>query len=149
MTAVARVRSTFVELMPTTLEAGIVYVSVPFNTAVHLCCCGCGNRVVTPLAPTQWSLTYNGRDVTLWPSIGNWAYPCRSHYWIDEGVVEWAGNWTDRQIALGRRATRQALAAQVVRDATPTLDAAGTAPARGATAAPRWWSRLRGHQRTK
>ncbi|MDH2348718.1 DUF6527 family protein [Bradyrhizobium sp. SSUT77] len=28
---------------------------------MHLCCCGCGREVVTPLAPAQWRLTSTAR----------------------------------------------------------------------------------------
>ena len=29
--------------------------------------------------------------VSLHPSIGNWSFPCRSHYWIRGNRVVWAG----------------------------------------------------------
>jgi len=34
--------------------------------------------VVTPLSPTGWSLIFDGETVSLYPSIGNWNFPCRS-----------------------------------------------------------------------
>ena len=51
---------------------------------------GCGGRVVTPLSPDDWRLTYDGDTVSLWPSIGNWAFACQSHYWIRSDQIVWA-----------------------------------------------------------
>lgn len=36
------------------------------------------------------------------PSIGNSSFPCRSHYFIIDGGVRWAGTYTDEMIALAR-----------------------------------------------
>jgi hypothetical protein len=58
-------------------------------TAIHLCCCGCGLEVVTPFAPDSWKLIFDGRTVSITPSIGNWQFPCRSHYWISKNVIHW------------------------------------------------------------
>lgn len=88
----------FVELLPAKLEADTLYVSIEYKTVAHLCCCGCGKEVVTPITPNDWSLTYNGRDISLSPSIGNWDFKCRSHYWIKNDNVIWAENWTEKQI---------------------------------------------------
>lgn len=92
----------FVEYIPTTLEEGVVYVSVVYATAVHKCCCGCGNRVVTPFSPTDWKITFDGESITIYPSIGNWSFPCQSHYWIRRNAVEWAERWTSAEIVAGR-----------------------------------------------
>lgn len=97
------VRPEFVELIPEHLEDGVIYVSLQFGTIVHACCCGCGSEVVTPLCPAGWSFTYNGETISLNPSIGSWALPCRSHYWIRENRVRWARQWSERQIASARR----------------------------------------------
>lgn len=92
----------FVEYVPDEIEDGMLYVSIPFATASHRCCCGCGQEVVTPLTPTDWSLVFDGETVSLTPSIGNWSFQCRSHYWIQKGRVIWARPWTDREIDAGR-----------------------------------------------
>jgi Family of unknown function (DUF6527) len=92
----------FVEYVPTELADGILYISITYRTAVHRCACGCGNKVVTPITPADWQLYYNGDTVSLTPSIGNWGFPCHSHYWIDAGRIRWAGRWTSKQIAAGR-----------------------------------------------
>ncbi|WP_460611394.1 DUF6527 family protein [Hymenobacter terrigena] len=98
----------FVEFLPTDLSAGVLYVSIPFATAAHLCCCGCGNRVITPLTPTDWKLTYDGDAVSLSPSIGNWSFPCKSHYWVKRGKIKWAGRWSPEEVAAGRSKDRLA-----------------------------------------
>ena len=85
----------FVEFVPEKLEAGVLYVSITYGTASHLCCCGCGREVVTPIARNGWRLIYDGETVSLAPSIGNWNLPCKSHYWILENQVEWAKDWDD------------------------------------------------------
>lgn len=87
------VRHTFVDVLPTPLLPGVVYISGEHDTAAHLCCCGCGHEVVTPLGQTAWTLRYNGR-VSLSPSIGNGALPCRSHYVIRDSEVLWLSAMT-------------------------------------------------------
>jgi Family of unknown function (DUF6527) len=88
----------FVETIPEDLEEGRLFISVYFRTAAHLCACGCGSRVVTPIKPAKWSFTYNGETVSLYPSIGRWQHPCRSHYWIRRNRVEWSRPFDDEQI---------------------------------------------------
>src|SRR5579883_3074373 len=95
-------RHKFVESLPDLLDERTLYVCMEFATAAHKCCCGCGSEVVTPLSPTDWKLLYDGRTITLHPSIGNWSFPCRSHYWIRRNSVEWASRWSDEQVRVGR-----------------------------------------------
>lgn len=83
-------RHEFVEYVPERLDDGVIYVSVRFATVVHRCACGCGREVVTPLSPSDWRLTFDGETISLYPSIGNWSFPCRSHYWIAENNIRWA-----------------------------------------------------------
>lgn len=74
------------------LENGVLYISLKYNVAIHKCACGCGNEVITPFHERKgWVLSYNGKTVSLSPSIGNWNLPCQSHYWIQNGEVYWAG----------------------------------------------------------
>ena len=96
-----------VHYMPKQLEPGILYVSEEFEIAGHLCACGCGNKVMTPLVATEWSFEETDGKPTLRPSIGNWQWPCRSHYWITAGEVRWADQWTPGQIERGRRAEEE------------------------------------------
>ena len=94
----------FVEFIPENLQEGILYISMEYCTAIHLCVCGCCNKVVTPIAPTDWKLTFDGKSITLYPSIGNWSFDCQSHYWIKKGKVEWSVSWSENQIKKGRKA---------------------------------------------
>ena len=88
----------FVESMSETIEEGCLYISVKYRTAAHLCVCGCGAKVVTPIKPAKWRFTYNGETVSLYPSIGRWQLPCKSHYWIKNSQIEWAPPWTEGEI---------------------------------------------------
>ncbi|WP_310440450.1 DUF6527 family protein [Sulfuricurvum sp.] len=88
----------FVTLMPKKLEEGVLYISIEYKTATHLCACGCRSKVVTSITPTGWTLSYNGDSVSLNPSIGSWSLSCQSHYWIKNGQVIWAESWTKEQI---------------------------------------------------
>jgi hypothetical protein len=102
MRPTATLKHEFVRLIPEALEEGTLYISVEFATASHKCFCGCGHKVVTPLAPAGWELTFNGESVSLYPSIGNWSLTCRSHYWIEDGRVRWAPQWSDEEVRAGR-----------------------------------------------
>ncbi len=103
MTSEIALKHEFVEFIPDELERGTVYVSIRFATASHLCVCGCGNKVVTPIRPTDWTLLFDGRTISLEPSIGNWSFPCQSHYYIRKNRVKWAPKWSREQIERGRR----------------------------------------------
>jgi Family of unknown function (DUF6527) len=120
----------FVQEVPRELEAGTLYVSMEYGTVVHLCACGCGSEVVTPLHPAKWALTYDGEAVSLRPSIGSWGLPCGSHYWIDGAGVRWAPRWTPEQIEWGQR-----------RDGAELVD---HAPLESSPSSQRdqWWSRV-------
>lgn len=96
----------FVERLPAERRERTLYVSIPFATAVHSCMCGCGAKIVTPISPPQWKLTFDGDTVSLWPSIGSSGLACRSHYVIERNRVHWAPSWTDKQIASGRARDR-------------------------------------------
>ena len=109
MSRVVSIVPEFVETFPTQLEDGVLYVSAMYSTAAHLCCCGCGNEVITPLSRAHWVLTLDGH-VSLRPSIGNWALPCRSHYFIDAGGVRWARRSTESEFENDRREDQRVLA---------------------------------------
>lgn len=96
---------TFVDTVPHHLDDGVLYVSMEFRTTMHLCACGCGNPVILPLRPTAWSLIYNGETVSMRPSVGNWSFPCQSHYWIRDGNVIWGRQWSAAEIKAGRQRT--------------------------------------------
>lgn len=109
MTKVSFLRPEFTETFPTAMDPGVLYISIPYRTCGHLCCCGCGQEVVTPLSPAQWSFTYDGENVSLTPSIGNWALPCQSHYWIRKGKVRWSRRYSLAEIEESRERDRQCL----------------------------------------
>lgn len=92
----------FVELIPEKPESGILYISLEYCTAIHLCVCGCGNEVVTPISPTDWKISFNGETVSLSPSIGNWNFKCQTHYWITNNKIEMARKWSRKEIDSGR-----------------------------------------------
>jgi hypothetical protein len=96
-------RHEFVRSVPETLEKGVLYISIEFTTCVHLCACGCGREVVTPLSPTDWELRYDGETVSLSPSIGNWSFECRSHYLITAGKIRWAEHFSEAKIEAVRK----------------------------------------------
>jgi hypothetical protein len=91
-----RLKHQFVHYIPERLEPGVLYVSVDYTTAVHSCCCGCGQEVVTPLSPSGWKLIFDGETVSLSPSIGNRNFECRSHYFIERNTVIEAKPFTCR-----------------------------------------------------
>lgn len=151
MTRQTELRHSFVDTVPNKLEVGVLYVCIPYATAVHQCCCGCGNEVVTPLSPDDWELTFNGESVSLNPSIGNWSFACQSHYWIEYNQVWWARRWSRAEIESGRARERLA------RDRRADDDNVHLLASRGSTAADlkrssdesrlmwweRWWEQLK------
>jgi hypothetical protein len=87
-----------VEFIPDVLEDSILYISLKYGTVIHRCPCGCGNEVNTSLHPTGWKMIYDGESVSLKPSIGNWSFDCKSHYWITNNDVEWSLKWSEEKI---------------------------------------------------
>ena len=92
-----------VHYLPKELEEGFLYLSEEFGVAGHLCPCGCKNKIITPLDPTEWSFKEVNSTPTLYPSIGNWQIPCKSHYWIINGNIEWSYEWTEDEIIAGQK----------------------------------------------
>jgi len=79
----------FVESAPNQLQPATLYISTKYRAIVHLCLCGCGEKVVLKLDPQAWSFTFDGRSVSIHDSIGNVGLPCRSHYIVRRNRVEW------------------------------------------------------------
>lgn len=115
----------FTEYIPAELAPGKLYVSMQFETAVHLCACGCGSKAVTPLGQHDWTLTFDGK-VSLRPSIGNGQLPCRSHYYIRANQIDWMP-----------RISRSATTAARQRD-----QAAHKGPTPPPAAPRSWWRRM-------
>lgn len=99
---IKRYKCNFVRYIPDKIEDGIVYVSIDYNTMSHKCACGCGNEVVTPISPSGWSLTYDGKTISINPSIGNFSFLCKSHYFIHKNMVVWAREYDKKQIEKAR-----------------------------------------------
>ncbi len=137
----------FVEFIPDEIAPETLYVSIPYATAVHLCLCGCGERVVTPLSPTDWRLIFDGDSVSLHPSIGNWSFDCQSHYWIERNQVVWGDRWSREMIATGRARERRAKD-QYYGEPIAVGDGTGSSTAAEHRLRPGWWrrwlARLRG-----
>lgn len=108
MIRVTSLEHRFVRSVPREIEPGILYVSMEYATALHSCCCGCGEQVVTPFTQTDWKMTYDGASVSLTPSIGNWQLPCRSHYFIRHGRVIEAEPWSAAQVKAEKRRDKAA-----------------------------------------
>lgn len=89
----------FVEFIPRDMEPDKLYVSLHYGTMSHLCLCGCGTEIVTPISPIGWTLHFDGAAVSLTPSVGNWTLPCKSHYFIEAGGVTWARRMSEDEIA--------------------------------------------------
>ncbi len=90
-----------VDFFPETFSPAVLYISEEYKVAGHLCACGCGSQVITPLGPAEWCFTEVEGKPSLEPSIGNWQLPCKSHYWITAGRIEWSYGWTEKQIKQG------------------------------------------------
>ena len=88
----------FVEYIPEIVEPGVIYISIKYCTAIHKCVCGCGNEVITPISPTDWKLQFDGETISLTPSIGNWSFQCKSHYWITRNEIRFARRWSNEEI---------------------------------------------------
>ena len=98
-----KLKHKFVDTIPDNLERGIIYVSLGYKTVTHQCPCGCKSEVVTPLSPHDWKITFNGENVSLYPSVGSWSLPCQSHYWIKNNEIVWAEKWSKERIQTNRR----------------------------------------------
>lgn len=118
----------FVDFIPEQLDEGILYVSIEYTTVAHLCCCGCGQEVSITLSPTDWRLVFDGKTVSLEPSIGSWSLPCQSHYFVTRNRVVWAKQWSRAEIDAGRRydaARKQPRRAGDSSEETPVQEAQG------------------------
>lgn len=93
------IKPQYVTQLPDQINEGLLYICEEFDLTAHKCCCGCGEDVYNKLGPAKWRLVKasDGR-VSLDPSIGNWKYACRSHYWIIENHIIDAGPMSARAI---------------------------------------------------
>ena len=84
------VKAPVVEILCTTKRAGSALGDRRGPTSVE----GHRDRVATGIlfgdAEADES-DMTGERALLYPSIGNWQFPCRSHYWIRRNRIIWAG----------------------------------------------------------
>ena len=97
----------WVEDMPETMEGGKIYLSIKHRLTEHLCACGCRAEVSLPLGRNDWKIEYDGETVSIWPSVGNWQLPCKSHYIIRENKTRWCRRWFEKGILTGRARGRK------------------------------------------
>lgn len=138
------IRPSFVEFIPKELDDGVLYISEKYKVAVHKCASGCGEKVVTPLSPVDWQVRRNGDLVSLYPSIGNWNFACRSHYWIRKNQIVWATSMSGAKVARIQARDRADKARYIARVNAAKQDRAD-APASSESshsASRSWWRRL-------
>jgi len=89
MARVTEISYTFVDSAPAVLEPAKIYISTKYRAIIHLCLCGCGEKVLLNLDPDGWSFTFDGRSISIHDSVGNVGIPCRSHYLVRRNRVVW------------------------------------------------------------
>jgi len=77
-----------VDRIPKQLENGVVYHSAEFELGALLCACGCGHKVML-LVPDGHQVIADNGLATVTPSISALDAPCKSHYFITRGDVDW------------------------------------------------------------
>lgn len=110
----------FVESFPTPLEKGVLYISVTYSTAGHVCPCGCKGEVVIKLSPARWQLIFDG-EVSLKPSVAAVGLACKSHYFITRGQVDWHRKLDPVQTEKAQAADRRAVEDHRVRVSERTI----------------------------
>ena len=83
------IKPVFVEYIPDFAEMRDhkIYISERFNTSIHKCLCGCGHKVVLPFGDKWWNMERKNGKITISPSIGNYNFPCQSHYIITNNIA--------------------------------------------------------------
>ncbi|HEX4156489.1 MAG TPA: DUF6527 family protein [Acidobacteriaceae bacterium] len=85
-----------VERIPKLLSDGVVYHNEEFQLAALRCACGCGHRI-TLLVPDSHQVSSKRGLATIRPSIAVCDAPCKSHYFVTAGKVEWLPAFTQAQ----------------------------------------------------
>lgn len=83
-----RYRYRLVNRIPKQMEESIVYHTEEFELAGLLCACGCEHRI-TLIVPESHRVWDEGGYATIQPSVGVFDAPCKSHYVIRAGNVQW------------------------------------------------------------
>lgn len=108
-------RYQLVDRIPTQMREGVVYHTQEFELAGVLCACGCSHRI-TLLVPDSHEVWDEGGYATIRPSVGVFDAPCKSHYVISAGDVQWLPAFTGAQAA---KIMHSQIARHVARDAKP------------------------------
>lgn len=84
-----QIEPVFVELIPYDIERNKIYISEYYGTAIHICLCGCDEKVVMPLGGGKWWELIKEKDgtVSFIGSVGNFQFACKSHYIITKNVA--------------------------------------------------------------
>lgn len=87
------IKPVFVDTVPPLheMEEATLYISEKYQTIVHKCLCGCGMQTVTPISPllnNHWYFVKEDDNVvSLIGSVGNYSFPCKSHYIITKNIA--------------------------------------------------------------
>lgn len=68
---VDRFRPAFVSDIPDDLDEGVLYLALDYDAMVHLCACGCGSEISTPISPTDWKIAWDGVGIIRWRATGD------------------------------------------------------------------------------
>jgi hypothetical protein len=104
-----------VDRIPRELQPGVVYHSEEFELARLLCACGCGH-LITLLVPDSHQVYCEDGLATIRPSIAVCDGPCKSHYVISAGRVDWLDAFSNAQASSLMHAQ---IARHVAEDAKP------------------------------
>jgi hypothetical protein len=74
-----------VEFIPEKLEEGKFYYSEKYQTATHLCPCGCGQHFAIQIKENEWTISQK-KPLTVTPSLWH-KIQCKSHYVINNGFT--------------------------------------------------------------
>jgi hypothetical protein len=85
------------ERLPSQVGPFEFHYSRRFEMAALACACGCGHRVMLNLLD-QHQLTITEGVPTVSPSILVSDAPCLSHFFVREGQVEWAQQWSKKTV---------------------------------------------------
>jgi hypothetical protein len=107
-----RVTYQAVERLPKQIDQGVLYHSKEFEVAALSCACGCGHRVMLLVPDSHQVFEQNGL-ATVRPSISVCDAPCKSHYVISRGDVEWLPAFSAAQAS---SVMRNQIARHVVHD---------------------------------
>lgn len=111
-----------VERIPKQLDTNVVYHSVEYELGALLCACGCRHKVMLLVPDSHQVVSVRGL-ATIRPSIAVCDAPCRSHYFITAGRVEWLPAFSE---AVAASVMRGQIARHVASNAKPLT----------------WWGRI-------